>query len=124
MVGDSLYTCGAQENDGWVVGRSSDASTQDLCGELIWQNVRGPLPCPAPSRVESTCDPIWPVVQVAFAPAPDGGASCFSSPDGGTGPAKPSSCGCQSGGDGLAGLALVLLIACMRSRLWTRATSE
>ena len=98
-------SCSRSRSDDFALGRSSDAQTWTKV--FTFDEMRGPLSCPAGTPGDDKCAPIWPTLAKQFgidAEAIDAGPTVDVDAGGKSG--KPGTCGC---GVGSAAFVLILL---------------
>ena len=116
---EGLYACGADSDDGYIVGRSDDGAETFVPVLPTLSAIKGPLTTCAPGgEYEQKCAPVWPALAALFGTgnAGSGGTAGAAGASGGsTTPAQtPSSssddgCGCRVVGGRAGGVPLVLL---------------
>lgn len=110
-----LFACGEQNNDSYVVGRAPSAggAFASLLPKLA--SIKGPLACPAESKVTKVCAPAWPALRAML----EGGTPGTGGAGGqGSGTAvapgasaKETGCACTLGPGSLGGAASLAALA-------------
>jgi hypothetical protein len=119
-----LYVCANFVRDGYALGRSRDRgdSVQPL---LRFQDIAGPVACPAGSPESGLCGPRWPLVQRMFGfgdTGMDAGSDAARDATGDAEMSPPRGCGCGVGTRGAAGRWLVVLAVVLARRSALRGT--
>jgi photosystem II stability/assembly factor-like uncharacterized protein len=83
----ALFGCGENWKDNFALGRSADG--QSWTPVFRFQQIAGPLDCPAGTAEHDVCAPMWPTLADMF------GIISGGAPDAGTAPPKKSGCGCS-----------------------------
>ncbi len=97
---NALYSCAWPILDGWALFRSEDGA-DTFCPAMHWNDIVGPLECPAGTSTGDTCPMLWPAQEATLPDdAPPADTCIVEAPDGG-GDVKPPPrrCGCATGGD-------------------------
>jgi photosystem II stability/assembly factor-like uncharacterized protein len=83
----TLFGCGENWKDMFALGRSADG--QGWTPVFRFQQIAGPLDCPAGTAEHDVCAPMWPTLADTF------GITGGGAPDAGTAPPKKTGCGCS-----------------------------
>lgn len=129
---EGLYACGADYDDGYVVGRSGDAGATFQKVLPALSAIKGPLTtCEKGGAYEKKCAPLWPSLSALFGGGAAGAAGASGSagaagapPAGAAAAADDDGCGCRAPGSATSGGGAIALLACAAAAVAGRITGR